>query len=155
MTAENTNFKVSMMASTNMSEYQKALRKSTNLRPIYFDQVVNYINNKIEDSDLRSKILDVAKKYPHSALSRFVSNFELIRSTCLKELNAEKNKETKARIRQEAKVLSADDLLNIQADLETDFKNSEIDIENNDKIPEDIIDHDPNQEVNDGKISGN
>jgi hypothetical protein len=153
MTAEKANFKVNLMATANISEYQKALRKSTNLRPIYFDQVLNYINNKIEDVDLKERIIEVAKKYPHSALSRFVSNFELIRSTCLKQMNAEKNKEVVARIRPEVKPLTAEDLLDIQEDLELDSEKAKDHIELSEEIQQNVLDIQSNQEADHEKIS--
>lgn len=128
MTTEKADFKVSISDNPKLSDYQRALRKATNLTPIYFDQVLNYINNKVEDVELRQRIIAVAKKYPHSALSRFVQNFELIYSTCSKQLNAEKYQEKEKRIKTQVKEITADDLMDIQSTLESD--NSDLPVEN-------------------------
>ena len=121
MTAENANFKVGTTLQNKISDYERALRKATNLKPIYFDQVVNYINNRVDDAVVREKVMAVAKKYPHSALHRFVHNFDMIYNACMKETSVERNLEVQQRAKPVKKMITTDELLDLHA--ETDEEN--------------------------------
>lgn len=147
MTAENANFKVGTTLQNKISDYEKALRKATNLRPIYFDQVVNYINNKIEDPLIRDKVMAVAKKYPHSALHRFVENFEMIHTTCIKEISAQRNKEVQLRVKPEKKIISSSELMDIYDDFDADPKTEEKPVEKIEENDQNIVDFKNDTEV--------
>lgn len=148
MTAENANFKVGSTVQNKVSDYERALRKATNLKPIYFDQVVNYINNKIDDVNIRDKVMAIAKKYPHSALHRFVQNFEMIHTACIKEVSAERNSEAQHRVKPQKKLISTDELLDIYNDDDLEQKNMEEKIvEKSEESVQNIVDFQKNDEV--------
>lgn len=124
MTTENNNIKVNLIPTNNLSDYQKAVRKSVNLQPIYFDQVVNYINNRIEDVELKNRVMAVAKKYPHSALNRFVLNFEMILAECKRLLSESKHGEIKKIIAPPKKQITTDELMDIQSQIDEEWQNN-------------------------------
>lgn len=121
MTAEKANLKVNITQGKNMSDYQSKLRKTVNLAPIYFDQVENYIHNRIEDEELRERVLKAAKRYPHSALAKFVSNFNNIMTECQRQLNVEKNIDTQKRIVPPKDEITSESLIDIQATLDDEW----------------------------------
>jgi hypothetical protein len=135
MTTEKNNIKVNLIPTNKLSDYQRAVRKSVNLQPIYFDQVVNYINNRIEDVELRDRVMAVAKKYPHSALNRFVSNFERITTECRRILSESKCDEAEKIVVPPKKQITTDDLMSIQSQLDEEWQNeiSQKPVENNDE----------------------
>lgn len=136
MTAESANFKVGTTLQNKISDYERALRKATNLRPIYFDQVVNYINNRVDDDVVREKVMAVAKRYPHSALHRFVQNFDMIYSACMKETSVQRNLEVQQKVKPVKKLITTDELLDLHA--ETDDEIAVEDQNSVEKVQEDV-----------------
>lgn len=121
MTAERSNMKFSYSENKKLGEYQAKIRKSVNLAPIYFDQVENYINNRIEDLELREKVMKIAKKYPHSALSKFISNFSKILTDCQKQINIEKNIDTQKRVIPPQAEITVENLMDIHSALDDEW----------------------------------
>ena len=144
MTAERSDMKFTYSGNKNLGEYQSKMRKSVNLTPIYFDQVENYINNRIEDVELRDRVMKIAKKYPHSALGKFVSNFSKIMNDCQRQINVEKNIETQKRVVPPQPEISAENLMDIQSALDQEWMSSNfVDLQNkptSDKIIRDTDD---------------
>lgn len=140
MTVERSNFKVSVSGNNKLSEYEIKLRKSVNLTPIYFDQVENYINNRIEDEELRAKVMKIAKRYPHSALGKFIANFSFVLSECQKQINKEKNIDTQKRVVPPQKEITVDNLIDLQSSLDEEWMTGTENLQNNEKSDNIIAD---------------
>jgi hypothetical protein len=124
MTAESTNFKISNAAGDpKISEREKKLRSATNLTPLYLNQLLSYIEAKVEDPIIRDMVVKKAKSYPHSALDKFFANFDKIVSECQHKLHEirmlELGVKSKATPNKKEKI-TTDDLLDMQKAFEED-----------------------------------
>ena len=123
MTAENTKFQISNtnLGNNKLSEREKFLRNSVNLTPVNLNQILNYIDHKIEDPVLKGMVIKRARSYPHSALEKFFNIFDSVVQECQKkihEMRLKENGKTLKKIEEKQADITNDDLLELQKSFE-------------------------------------
>lgn len=125
----NIKFNNNASADAKISEREKKLRKSTNLTPIYLNNLLSYIEAKIEDPIVRDMVIKKAKSYPHSALENFFNNFDKIVIQCQQKIHQirmlEMGVKSKEKVENQAKITS-DELLDFQNSFEEEIANQDL-----------------------------
>jgi hypothetical protein len=139
-----------------LPEREKKLRMSVNLHPVYLENVLKIINNRIEDEDVKNAVVKEAKRCPHSALSQFLQRLESITQEQIKKLNFAKRKENEkipaSHKKQKENKLQTEELLDIQEDL---FEQLTKDESHNDKDDSGLVEDKKESQNPTTEISGN
>src|ERR1700753_680899 len=80
MTAERSLFSVVDLTKQNkkLTEREKYLRRTVNLRPVTLQQILDYIEIQDIDPELKDVLRKKVSRYPNQALQRFATNFNQI-----------------------------------------------------------------------------
>jgi len=128
MTTERMNYQISNNETglSKMNERDKQLRLATNLTPIYTHQIVNYINARIENDEVREMMILKVKSYPHSALDSFMRRFDTFVAECVSKLNKnrQQNEQSIKKQKQSAEPINSEDLLDLQDKIENNEEHS-------------------------------
>lgn len=128
MTTERMNYQISNNETglSKMNERDKQLRLATNLTPIYTHQIVNYINARIENDEVKEMMISKVKSYPHSALDSFMRRFDTFVAECVSKLNKnrQQNEQSIKKQKQSAEPVNAEDLLDLQDKIENNEEHS-------------------------------
>lgn len=128
MTTERMNYQISNNETglSKMNERDKQLRLATNLTPIYTHQIVNYINARIENDEVREMMISKVKSYPHSALDSFMRRFDTFVAECVSKLNKnrQQNEQSIKKQKQSAEPINSEDLLDLQDKIENNEEHS-------------------------------
>lgn len=128
MTTERMNYQISNNETglSKMNERDKQLRLTTNLTPIYTHQIVNYINARIENDEVREMMISKVKSYPHSALDSFMRRFDTFVAECVSKLNKnrQQNEQSIKKQKQSAEPINSEDLLDLQDKIENNEEHS-------------------------------
>lgn len=128
MTTERMNYQISNNETglSKMNERDKQLRLATNLTPIYTHQIVNYINARIENDEVREMMISKVKSYPHNALDSFMRRFDTFVAECVSKLNKnrQQNEQSIKKQKQSAEPINSEDLLDLQDKIENNEEHS-------------------------------
>lgn len=128
MTTERMNYQISNNETglSKMNERDKQLRLATNLTPIYTHQIVNYINARIENDEVKEMMISKVKSYPHSALDSFMRRFDTFVAECVSKLNKnrQQNEQSIKKQKQSAEPINSEDLLDLQDKIENNEEHS-------------------------------
>lgn len=135
--SEKVNFNFKNISGNKISEQVLALRSKAVFEVWTYVDVVNFIEKNFEEDFIKKELLNIAKKYPHSAYPNFIKNIQKTVSSIVKNRSNSINNIFNQKIKSKQVEKNIQDIKNelsveeqIKLEMEDENKKEEIFVEN-------------------------